>query len=61
VVAELTRTESVHPSPYAIEGVHYLLSFHDDTFEAVARTVTATRVDGVFADVLQAACRDVVH
>lgn len=60
-LAELNRIESVHPTPSPVEGVHYLFSFHDDLFEAVAQGFEVTRVRSTIRDALRDAVERLTH
>ena len=60
-IAELDRIESVHPTPHRFEGTHYLLSFHDDLFEAIAHDVEVERVTSTLSDALADAARRITR
>jgi hypothetical protein len=59
-IAELMKINSVHPQ-YAADGWkhyrHYVLAFHDQTFECIARAHSFEQALSTFSEALELCCR----
>jgi hypothetical protein len=63
-IAELDATDSVHARPVTLAergAKHYVFTFHDETFEAVARAVEVEQLVGTFSGLLVAASARLVR
>ncbi len=60
-IEEIDRINSVHPNFRPVEAQHYLLAFHDETFEVIAEKIDVQSVRGNLGDVLLAATRKLVN
>lgn len=55
---------SVHPyhsDESYVQLNHYLLAFHDETFEALAQSITTRRIEGVFGQIVVEAAHEIVQ
>jgi hypothetical protein len=62
-IEELEAIQASHHNyrgPRRVQGDHYILTFQDDTFEAVAETVDVRTVQGTLDELLATAARSIV-